>query len=861
MSRKILFYTGWRYLLRHPWQTFLMILGITLGVAVVISVDLANASASRAFDLSTETIAGRSTHQISGGPQGLDEDLYLQLIRQGWGLPMAPVISDYASSPDLGNRTLQFLGIDPFAEPPFRNYLGVAATGEGASPVGASPDHLIAFLTQPGAVLISEDNASRHQLEVGQRITLEIAGKIQAVSIAGLIRPVDSLSRRALDGLILADISTAQELTGRVGTLDRIDLILPEDSASSGLLEVIQAEIPKSAALQPVEARSGAVAQMTSAFRVNLTALSLLALVVGLFLIYNTITFSVVQRRPLFGILRSLGVTREEIFLLVLSEALLISVLGSILGALLGIVLGQGTVRLVTQTINDLFFVVNVRGVQIPISSLVKGFLLGVFATLLTAAPPAWEAASVPPRVALSRSGLESKAQHAIRLAAWWGAGLIAAGIGLLWLPTNSLVVSFAATFAIVVGFALLVPISTRLIMRAASPVLGKVWGILGRMAPRDVVNSLSRTSIAVMALMVAVSVTIGVSLMVNSFRATVITWLGETLQNDIYISAPGLSATTPSTVLEPSISEAIRSVEGIQRMDALRSVVVKSPQGPIHIAATDNFTLGEERIYLSRRYPENEIWDEMQKGAVIISEPLANRLNLNARNPTISLNTATGLQSFNVAGIYYDYASTQGTVTMALNVYQSYWLDQDITALGVRLSPGTHLDTAVQNVEKAIAGQQRLIVRPNQALRTEVLEVFDRTFAITSALQMLATIVAFIGVLSALLSLALEKQRELGILRSVGLTIRQLWVLIMLETGLMGSVAGLLALPTGYALAVILIYIINRRSFGWTLQMEVESLPFLQAMLVAILAALIAGIYPAFRMSHMAASQAMRSE
>lgn len=838
-----------------------MILGITLGVAVVISVDLANASASRAFDLSTETIAGRSTHQITGGPLGLDDDLFSSLTQQRWGVPLAPVISDYASSPEMGNRTLQFLGVDPFSEAPFRNYLGNANPTQATSPVGASPDHLVSFLTQPGTVFISEDNANRYQLSAGQTIPLEIAGNIQMVTIAGLIKPSDSLSRRALDGLILADISTAQEITGRTGKLDRIDLILPDDAVSSGLIEDIQSQLPKSAVLQPVEARSGAVAQMTSAFRVNLTALSLLALVVGLFLIYNTITFSVVQRRPLFGILRSLGVTREEVFFLVISEALLVSLVGALLGVGLGVLLGQGAVRLVTQTINDLFFVVNVRGVQIPISSLVKGFLLGVFATLLTAAPPAWEAASVPPRLALSRSGLESKARRAIWLAAWWAIGLIAAGIGILWLPTNSLVVSFAATFAIVVGFAMLVPISTRLLMQGVSPALGRILGTLGKMAPRDVVNSLSRTSIAVMALMVAVSVTIGVSLMVNSFRATVITWLGETLQNDIYISAPGITATTPSTIIEPGVRESLQVIQGIQRIDTLRSVEVDSPQGSIHIAATDNFSLGEERSYLSRSVPENQIWDEMLIGSVIISEPLANRLSINGKNATIILNTALGPQSFKVAGIYYDYASTQGTATMALSVYQSLWQDQDITALGLRLLPGTDLDEVVQNVEKAIGDQQRLIVRPNQALRAEVLEVFDRTFAITAALQMLATIVAFIGVLSALLSLALEKQREIGILRSVGMTVRQLWGLIMLETGLMGSVAGLLALPTGYALAVILIYIINRRSFGWTLQMEVELLPFLQAMFVAIVAALIAGIYPAYRMSRMAASQAMSSE
>lgn len=861
MSKKILLYTGWRYLLRHPWQTFLMILGIMLGVAVVISVDLANASASRAFDLSTESVAGKATHQITGGPQGLDENVYSLLSQQGWMIPMAPVISDYASSPELGNRTLQLLGVDPFAEPPFRNYLNNSAASTSTMPVGASADHLVDFLTQPGAVLVSEENAERHQLEIGQTISLEVAGQIQTVTIAGLIKPSDSLSRRALEGLILADIATAQELTGRLGVLDSIDMIVPEGPNSAKLLQNIKSELPNSANFQPIEARSGAVAQMTSAFRVNLTALSLLALVVGLFLIYNTITFSVVQRRPLFGVLRSLGVTREEVFLLVLSEAFLVGLIGAFLGAILGVLMGQGTVRLVTQTINDLFFVVSVRGVQIPVSSLIKGILLGVIATLVTAAPPAWEAASVSPRMALSRSGLESKAQRAVGLAAWLGLFLIAAGIGLLLLPSNSLVISFAATFAIVVGFAMLVPLSTRLMMHAASPMLGKVWGILGRMAPRDVVNSLSRTSIAVMALMVAVSVTIGVSLMVSSFRATVVTWLGETLQNDIYISAPGLTSTTPSIVIEPAIKTILTDIPNIERIDVLRSVQIDSPEGPVHIAATDNYSLGAERIFLSTTVPEEEIWDRMSEGAVIVSEPFANRLNLDKQDTSLQLSTANGIQSFEVIGIYYDYASTQGTVTMALNIYQDLWQDQEITALGLRLLPGANLDQVVRDVETAIASQQRLIVRPNQALRNEVLIVFDRTFAITAALQLLATIVAFIGVLSALLSLALEKQRELGILRSIGLTVRQLWGLIMLETGLMGSVAGFLALPTGYALAIILIYIINRRSFGWTLQLQVEPAPFLQAMLVAILAALIAGIYPAIRMSRMVTSEAMRAE
>ena len=871
MLQKTLWYTGWRYLLRHPWQSVLMIIGISLGVAVVVAVDLANASASRAFDLSTETVTGRTTHQIVGGPQGLEESVYTGLRRSGLEIESAPVVSEYVTSPQLGSRSFQLLGVDPFAEEPFRDYLG-APEGEVDStrPSPATAD-LTAFLTQPGTILISSEIASQNGLAAcpgleatpACQINLEIGGRTQPVFIAGLLQPADNLSRRALDGLVLADISTAQELTGRLGRIDRIDLILPSSTGSSlpDLAGRVQAMLPSGALLQPVESRTGTVEQMTSAFRVNLTALSLLALVVGMFLIYNTMTFSVVQRRPLFGTLRCLGVTRGEVFALVAGEALVVGTLGAALGLALGVILGQGAVQMVTQTINDLFFVITVRGVQLPVSSLIKGALLGIVATLLTAAPPAWEAASVPPRAALSRSGLESKAQRAVTLAAGLGLALLLAGLGILALPTRSLTVSFTGTFAIIVGFALLAPLATRILMGRSAPFLGRLWGTLGRMAPRDVVNSLSRTAIAVAALMVAVSVTIGVSLMVGSFRHTVITWLEQTLQGDVYISAPGLTATASSALLDPAVIDTVRGWPGVRRSDLLRSVTVDSPEGPMHIAATDNFEIGAERIFLAGSPPPGTTWERMQAGGVLVSEPLANRLGLRRQGGTITLNTQRGLQDFPIAGIFYDYASTQGTLVMALPVYRDFWQDPGITAVALRLEPGEDADSVALGLQERLADEQRLLIRPNRALREDVLEVFDRTFAITGALQLLATIVAFIGVLSALLSLELERQRELGILRAIGLTVRQLWGLIMLETGLLGTAAGLLAMPTGYALALILVYIINRRSFGWTLQMQVEWAPFVQALAVAVIAALLAGIYPARRIGKMLTSEALRSE
>jgi putative ABC transport system permease protein len=853
---------GWRYLLRHHWQTGLMILGITLGVAVVVAIDLANASALRAFNLSTETVAGRATHQIIGGPLGLDETTYASLKKSGVTEAAAPVISEYVSSPELGGSLIQLLGIDPFADAPFRDYLGGKTGNQPRQPVG----NLISFLTKPGAILISTDLAERYGLAgcarspTGCEISLEIAGEVKPAVITGLLQPDNNLSRRAMENLIITDIATAQELTGRIGKIDRIDLILPENGKDA-LESQIKSLLPANVRVVAVEARQGTIREMTSAFRVNLTALSLLALVVGLFLIYNTITFSVVQRRPLFGTLRSLGFTRREIFVMVILEALATGLIGSLLGVGLGLILGQAAVRMVTQTINDLFFVVSVRGVQVPVFSLIKGAALGVTATLLTAAPPAWEAATAPPRMALSRSGLEKKARKAVRLAAIGGLLLLLAGGAALLIPSRDLVLSFAATFAVIIGFALEAPLATVILMRASTPLLGRIWGSLGRMAPRDVVNSLSRTSIAVAALMVAISVTIGVSLMVTSFRSTVVAWLAETLQGDIYVSAPSQTSTQTTTPLNKDVIKILDDWQGSSQLYLLRSVNVDSPLGETHIAAASNPTTGGERRFLSTSVPVGEIAAEMQRGAVIISEPYANRMGIRRPGGEVTLYTDRGVMNFPVVGIYYDYSSTLGTILMDLDTYQSYWNDTAITAAAIKLLPGVNLDESISDLKSKLGPHQRLLIRANQVLRSEVMNVFDRTFAITGALQLLATIVAFIGILSALLSVELERQRELGILRAVGMTIRQLWGLILLETGLMGAVAGILAMPTGYVLASILVYIINRRSFGWTLQMQVPLDPFFLALLVAVGAALLAGIYPALRMSRLLAAEAIRYE
>jgi putative ABC transport system permease protein len=456
---------------------------------------------------------------------------------------------------------------------------------------------------------------------------------------------------------------------------------------------------------------------------------------------------------------------------------------------------------------------------------------------------------------------LESKSRQNVAWAAVAGVGVLGAALLLFLTPSSNLYLGFSAALLVVLGAALLSAGALVLLVNLLAGLTARLFGLVGRLAPRSLLNSLSRTAVAVTALMVAVAVTIGVSIMIDSFRHTVVVWLQETLQSDIYISAPVDAATTPLAPVDPQVIEQLQTWPGVKRVDTLRATTVQAKQGQVNLSATDNPQLGFERLFYLLDVAPAQVWPRMLAGEVLVSEPLANRLGIRKAGDSLQLNTPQGWRNFRVMGIYYDYASSEGTVLMAMQYYHSLWDDPAITAIGVRLEPGQNADQVVRTMQDQLSQKQQLLIRANSTLRRDVLTIFDRTFAITVALRLLATVVAFVGVLNALFLLQFEKKRELGILRALGLTGGQLRQMIFLETGLMGLVAGLLAIPTGYALSLILVYVINRRSFGWTLQMLVEPSVLLQGVLIALVAALLAAIYPAIRLSRIPAAEEIRYE
>jgi putative ABC transport system permease protein len=860
-----------RQLSSHPWQLALAILGIALGVAVAVSIDLANGSALRAFGLATDAVSGRATHQILGGPSGLPDDLYrrvrvdlgvrraapivegdVAVFAEPPGSPAAPAVG-YEVATGRAGRSLHLLGIDPFADGDFRPYLATDDRGESRARDALS--RAAELVGRAGTALIAISTARELGLAAGHELVIEVSGHRRALTIVGLLEPADPASARALDGLLVTDIATAQETLGAVGRLTRIDLMIGDDAPGRALLARVARALPPGADLVAAGSQAGATARMILAFQWNLAALSLLALVVGMFLIYQTMTFSVVQRRPLIGSLRALGVTRGEIFALVMSEALVIGVAGTLLGMGLGFAMAQGLLRLVTRTINDLYFVLSVRDVTLDSATLVKSVLLGIGATALAALPPALEATAAPPRIVMSRVALETTTRRRARRAGWLGVVVLTGGALLLALPAG-IVVGFAGLFFVMIGCALVTPAAALGLLRPLHRVAGAAFGVLGRLATRSIVAALSRTSVAMAALMIAVAAAIGVGVMIASFREAVTAWLEGTLRADVYVSAPSVVGSRAEATLDPELVARLSATPGIARAGTSRGVIVQSPRGQAQVVALDIDPARPPR-WRFRSGGDAGVWNG---DAVLVSEPFANRHGLRAGG-LVRLSTDHGDRDFRVAGVFYDYGSSAGVVVMSRRAYDAAWNDRKVSGLALEAAPGVDVNALVAAVRERAAGGPRIVVRSNRALREASMEIFDRTFAITGVLRTLSLVVAFVGMLAALMALSLERAREIGVLRALGLTPRQVWGLVTAQTGIIGLLAGVLAVPSGLLLAAVLVFVINRRSFGWTMSIDPSPSILAAGVALSLLAALLAGIYPAWRMASAPPAEALRDE
>ena len=845
----VLYRASFGHLVRHPWQLALALLGICIGVAVMVAVDLANESSRRAFLLSMDAVNGEATDQIIAGPTGVDETVYVRLRVEHGIRSIAPVVSGYVRHAETA---LQVLGVDIFAEREFRNY-SLAGLSEdsvvNSRGAGRSATDVVSrILTTPGALFMSERTAQRLGLDVGDEFSVLAGGRQYPAVLAGLFATAE---QGRLDNLVVTDIASAQQWLGMTGRLTRIDVrIEPGDGSNR---ERIAAALPPDTQLLSAAGRTQTTMDMSNAFMTNLTAMSLLAMLVGIFLIYNSVAFAVLQRRGLIGVLRALGVTRGQTFSLILIEGVVLGIAGAVLGLLLGVFLGEQLLHLVARTISDHYFVVNVTDVAIAPASIVKGLAAGLGTTLVATCVPAIEAASYQPRLAMTRSVLEQRAGRVLPLIAAAGLLAIVLSVFILGVSGDNLLAGLVALFLLILGFALVIPIAARACSQALAPLAGRLAGIAGRLAVSGIAASLSRTGVAIVALAVAVSATVGVSVMVDSFRVSVSEWLGNTLQSDIYIGVPRGS-------LDADLLGDLIQVPGVDSYSTSRRTWLETESGRVGLVVLQMAPGSYAGTSLRDASPE-EVWPQFDGGgSVLVSDPYAYR-NKVGRGDTITLKTKGGDRAFRIAAVYQSYDSNNGAILMSRRTYDIFFDDPSINSIGVYLREGENADNIMEEFRRISSGRQALIMNSNARIREISLNIFDRTFVITDVLYWLVVGVAVIGILGAMLALQLERARELAVLRAIGMTPGQVGRMVTIQTGFIGLMSGIAAIPLGLVMAWVLIKVINRRAFGWQMDIAIDATVLFSALALAVGAALVAGIYPAYRAASALPALAMREE
>lgn len=814
----LLLRAGLRYQLRHPWQAALALIGILMGVAVVLAVDLANEAAKASFALSAEQLQGAATHRVVAADGRVPESVYTQRFLVPGQPPMAPVITAPVRVAGRDGR-FRLVGLDLFAEGPFRGALPGAITGEAS---------LTDWLARTDVAAVSRSAAAYLEREVGNRLPVESGGRSHALEIVA-ISDDDSVGSQ---DLILVDIATAQAITGMHGYLSHIDLTLDEFE-----LAELKEQLPAPLRVVGIADQTLGTVGLSASFELNLTAMSLLALLVGLFLIFNAISFSIVQRRNLFGRLRALGVQAGELSRLILAEALLLGLLGTAAGLALGIWLGHGLTAIVAATVSELYYQVTADAVQISASSLAKAIALGLGGTLVAAWLPARQAARTPPLTTLSRAALEDSARGRLPRLALAGALLVMGGLTIAFLLPGGVVTGFAGLFLMILGAALITPLGLRLTHRLFDLLPGRgIW----RMAVRDLDRHLSRLGTAAAALMVALSASVGVAVMVESMRESVSDWLRALLTADLYVAAEGFAdgASLPAHVVAtakrlPAVDTYSSYRDRTLRLGGKRLELVAATLAPASRAGFDFTARGIA-----------DPWALFDRGQVLISEPLAHRLDLGAGG-RLRLPTPAGDAEFTVAAVFRDFASEHGRLFLDRGAYQRYWPDPAVDTLALFSAQG---GAALARAAGAALPDEGLVLTAAREIQRESMAVFDRTFRITEVLRLLSLLVAFIGVLTALMAVQLERSKEYAVLRALGLTRQQVGTLILLESGTLGLLAGVLAIPTGIAMAWVLTEAIQLRAFGWSMPFVVSAGPLWLTVGLGVLAALLASLYPAWR-------------
>jgi putative ABC transport system permease protein len=842
---------SWRYYRKHKVLAVINVAGITLGVTVFLAIQIVNQSALNAFKASVDLVAGKANLSIEAEGVRFPEEAYAMVKQRKEILAATPVVEEFSILPDYPGQYLHILGVDPFSAQALNVY-EVQQDGSQAA---------ISFFTDPDSLALTVVMAKKLGLNKGDRIRLQTTRGPIWLRISGLLAFTKDTPGGSPE-LAVMDIANVQDRFGLGGKLSRVDCLVDPDllrnpTAFTAFKKELDQQLPGNIRLAEPGRRGARVDKMTEAFQLNLTALSLVALVVGMFLIYNTMSSTVVRRRMEIGLLRAIGLQAREVQFLFLGEALLFGLAGMLLGWIFSVLLAQALIASVSQTLTSLYMLVRIHDLVITPVSLLASALAAIVSVLAAAWFPSLEATRVRPIEALSMGTLALKARHQTGIWAWAAILLLVFSFlsGWLSLVSGWKWISFGSALFALLGMAFFVPLLSQWISLRRCP-----GSVLGLMALRNFGRSLHRNSVTAAALVTAVSMVLGISIMIHSFRETVDDWIKRTIQADLYLAPASNLMIGAGERLPRGLVEKIETLPEVRAVNRYREIRIHLGEQPVKLAAA--------QIEMVRRYHRFRLIDGSDKGLerdtdpqnVIVSEPFA-RQHGKVCGDFFTLKTPSGEKKMMITGIYEDFSTDRGMIFMEWEIFKNLWHEDEVNSLALYLKEGADQVQVQEEISREALKYGPYLLYSNRKIREEAMGIFDQTFAVTQLLRFIALIVAGGGIFMNVSILTSERQREIGVLRANGATRMQVIKILLTEACLLGLVSAILGTIGGFVLALLLSYVINISFFGWTIQWSTPWMSVLLTPISVVMAAVLAACYPAWQASRMEIALAVREE
>ncbi|MCA9799241.1 MAG: ABC transporter permease [Cyanobacteria bacterium HKST-UBA04] len=850
--------------LRQPAQTILTFTGIALGVAVFLAINLANESVLQQFRSTVDRVAGTTSLQVLPTNMSDMPDSVLDQLTWLWdqGANFTPVLEDmvvWAEPPYTG---VQVLGVDMLADSAFRAYSIKPRAERARSPdpmlpgsAGNSGNSVSALgLFAQGHVLVGQTLADKYHLAEGQSFRVLVDDRQVALVVEGIIEP-GRLGKAYGGQFILADLSVAQAMLNRPGRITRVDILAAEPKVH-GLMRRFATEQEKAGLkyvhMQRPERRNQQVALMLESFQMNLTALSFVGLLVGMFLIYNATSISVIQRRSELATLRALGFNRWQILLMFGVQVALFGFLGVAMGAVMGVLMAKGALAAVSMTVETVYAGSQVSRLSFDPSYLFFIAAMGWLATMAAAAFPIAEVLQVSPAAGTRQGSFEPRVNAVLK---WLGLGGVLLGLLAFWFALQPLYgtvpwFGYAAALFSVLAAALMIPYVLHYVFKWLSHHSRLVFGVEGKLAVALLQGALGRTSMAVASLMVAIAMTISLSVMIGSFRQTVVDWVNQSIQADLFIQPATRFRSHQSGAFSSQVVDLIKATDGVADVDRFFQDKIEYNNRPAFLGISDMDVFSRRgRLTMVDEAAFDDVMAMLKaKPSCLVTESFAYKHRLHAGD-TVRLQFAEGPLSLPVAGVYRDYTSEHGFVIVPRRWVAARYpaMANRVTSLAVFAQPGLNSQQLRDRIEANLSGRKAMLsIQTNQALRQEVLTIFDNTFAITYALHLISIAIALLAVANTLVALVLDARRQLGLIHILGANRRQLIKMVFVQGGWLGLLGCATGLAVGFVLSALLIFVINKQSFGWTIHYRIPWLFLIETCGLVMAASVIAALLPA---------------